>query len=153
MLRYVNYFKYILLHKWYVFRACAITGCPLIYGIMHDISKFYPSEFFPYARRFYYPNGMKRKCSDGNDSDFDMAWLLHQKRNKHHWNYYVLVKDGGGLYALPMPEGRIREIVADWIGAGLAIHGKLDVKPWYYANKKSMTMHESTRKIVEQQLI
>ena len=99
-----KYLSYVLRHKWYVFVECCKLGTPLR-GILHDLSKFLPSEWFPYARHFYgnLPNwdDVKRICptyqykntKQGNKDLFDIAWLLHQKRNKHHWQYWLLLED------------------------------------------------------------
>jgi hypothetical protein len=38
------------------------------------------------------------------------------------------------LKALPMPEKFVREMVADWMGAGRAITGRWDVNDWYRPN-------------------
>lgn len=41
------------------------------------------------------------------------------------------------------------EMVADWIGAGIAITGKMEVWEWYKANRNNMTLHPETRNDVE----
>lgn len=94
MRRYIIYLWYIMRHKWFVLCACISHGIPLR-GLMHDFSKLRPSEFIPYARYFYNPDGSKRehkrdktgyyKPTDTGDANFDFAWFLHQKRNRHHW--------------------------------------------------------------------
>lgn len=84
---YLKYFLYVMEHKWNVFVECCKMGM-IGHGITHDLSKFLPSEFFPYARYF--------KGSDNSDinmtiavKDFERAWLFHKNRNRHHWNYWV----------------------------------------------------------------
>lgn len=100
---YWKYLKYVLKHKWFVFIECCKLGIPLR-GLFHDLSKFLPSEFIPYARYFYgnYPETLtvyektyhwKMKTKAVIKEDFDLAWLKHQKRNKHHWQYWLLVSD------------------------------------------------------------
>ena len=39
-----------------------------------------------------------------DDGSFDSAWLLHQKRNAHHWQYWVLLEDEGNTKALEMDD-------------------------------------------------
>jgi hypothetical protein len=86
-----------------VFIECCKLGIPLR-GLLHDISKLFPSEFIPYARYFYgdYPErltvyekthhwSLKNKAQIAYE--FDLAWLKHQKRNPHHWQYWLLVND------------------------------------------------------------
>lgn len=163
-MKYVKYLKYVLRHKWYVMIECFRFG--LIWrGIMHDMSKLRPSEFIPYAN-FFYGNGndirSRRdksgyyKPTDTGDKEFDFAWLFHQKRNSHHWQWWVLPEDGGGLKVLEMSDVAILEMVCDWLGAGKA-QGKFspkndkfkETRAWYSVNKEKMQLHPKTRRIVE----
>jgi hypothetical protein len=157
--RHIEYAKYLIRHKWFVFLAGWNLGIPLL-ALMHDNSKFRPSEWFPYARFFYEPDGTKRtkrdktgyyKPTDTGNADFDFAWLLHQKRNKHHWQWWVLPEDGGGIKVLEMPDKYRREMIADWIGAGQA-QGTPDTRHWYIANRHKMQLHPTTRALVEDYL-
>ena len=157
MTAYLKYLSYVLRHKWFVFIACCRMGIPW-QGIIHDISKFLPGEFIPYARFFYSnPFNPKRnktgycKLTDTGDKAFDFAWLLHQKRNKHHWQWWVLPEDSGGVKVFPMPLKYRKEMLADWIGAGKA-QGKPDTKAWYEANNDKMQLHPETRKWIETML-
>jgi len=100
MRTHLAYLKYVLKHKWYVFLECCKLGIPWL-GVIHDWSKFRPSEWFPYARYFYNPDGTRRQVRDGDgnfvqDATFDFAWFLHQKRNKHHWQWWILREDNPG---------------------------------------------------------
>ena len=80
---------------------------------------------------------------------FDKAWFHHQHRNPHHHQHWVLREDGGDLKALRMPDGLVREMVADWCGAGRAITGKWEVASWYEKNADKMVLHPAVRKQVE----
>lgn len=154
-----QYLQYVLRHKWFVFLACIQLGVPLWIAIFHDWDKFLPGEWFPYVH-FFYPNGKKKdvrnatgyyKPTDTGDAAFDFAWLLHQKRNKHHWQWWVLPEDSGGVKVLPMQEVYRREMLADWIGAGRA-QGTPATWKWYAANKDKMQLHPATRDWIEVQL-
>lgn len=154
---YWNYLKYVVRHKWYVTLECFKLGL-FWRGFMHDISKFSPSEFIPYARYFYGkktgittgrdPSGYY-KAGDSPDERFNYAWLLHQKRNDHHWQWWYLVMDEESDRCFPMTDDAILEMYADWKGAGLAIRGISDPLGWYEKNKDKMRLHESTRTILE----
>jgi hypothetical protein len=160
MKRYWQYLKYVLWHKWCVFLACIKLGIPWL-GLIHDLSKFRPDEFVPYARHFYNPDGSKRekqrdktgyyKPTDTGDAAFDFAWLLHQKRNRHHWQFWTLPEDEGGLKILPIPGHYLREMLADWKGAGRA-QGKPDTAAWYKANGKKLQLHPNSRAWIEKEL-
>lgn len=43
--KFKGHFKTVLTHKYYVFKNCVVAGMPLR-GILHDLSKFSPIEFF-----------------------------------------------------------------------------------------------------------
>jgi hypothetical protein len=136
-------------------------GIPWL-GLIHDWSKFRPDEWFPYAFHFYGPDSHHGggshapvrdetgyyKPTDTGDSVFDFAWLLHQKRNKHHWQWWVLPEDNGGLKTITMPIKYMKEMVADWRGAGRA-QGKPDTLAWYAKNKDKIQLEWLCRSYVE----
>jgi len=163
----IKYLKYVLRHKWFVMIACFKQG---LYwqGIIHDLSKFRPSEFFPYANFFYgRPNSYWEACSkygcyeaapfgslpeDIIDTKFDFAWLLHQKRNPHHWQWWILLEDDGGTKILPMKDKYLVEMLCDWTGAGKAQGFGDNTKEWYLKNNSKMQLHPDTKKQIEQLL-
>jgi hypothetical protein len=125
--------------------------------VLHDWDKFLPGEFIPYARCFYNPDGSKRNLRDASGyydaarvgGAFDYAWLLHQKRNKHHWQWWALPLDDGGLKPLPMGQRHWQEMVCDWIGAGRAYNSERPVWVWYEKNKGHIILDAETRMRVE----
>lgn len=158
MNRYFEYLKIVLKHKWFVFLGCLKIGAPLYLAVFHDMSKLSILEFVSYARQFYNSDGTKRNVRNLDGSydpnaqaiSFQRAWLNHQRNNKHHWEAWCVIGDYGVLSALPMPEKYIREMIADWIGAGLAYNNKADPTDWYKANRNKMVLHEDTLKIVDE---
>lgn len=158
--RYRVYLRYVIRHKYYVFQAACRLGIPWR-GLTHDLSKFRPSEFIPYARYFYEADGSPRRRRDktgyyqaarSGDDAFDRAWLLHQHRNPHHWQYWMLPLDDGGVRSLPMPQEYVREMVADWCGASMAqgYGGDIEtIRSWYVEHKHLMTLNPETRWWVE----
>jgi hypothetical protein len=162
MTMHLQYLRYILRHKWYVFQECCKLGI-VWRGIWHDLSKFRPDEWLPYARYFY---GTYRKQADltvyektyywdvrtqeSVSDEFDGAWLRHIHRNPHHWQWHILREDDGGVKVLEMPWDDMLEMVADWRGAGKA-QGKGDnTEAWYGENKGKMKLHPRTRQVVEE---
>lgn len=143
---HLKYFWYILRHKWYVFVECCRLGIPW-QGVTHDLSKLRLSEWMPYARYFY-----GKWTKQGVEKEFDIAWLHHQKRNKHHWQYWVLLEDSGGMTPMDMPLKYRKEMLADWRGAGRAITGKNETKQWYLHSKDNMMLHPETRAWIEANL-
>ena len=128
----MNYFWLTIKHKFYVFLAGLKTKAPLWRLIIHDWSKFTPSEYPHYQRQFF---GDK-----GDPVGFSKAWLHHQNANPHHWEYWISrsghSKGVNNSNILDMPEWAVREMVADWMGAGKAYNGKWpDVSNWEWFNQ------------------
>ena len=147
MRRHWEYFKYVIRHKWFVFLASIKIGSGIFRAIVHDMSKFLPSEWFPYARTFYTSDGQKRYLSS---VEFCKAWLLHQHRNPHHWEYWLSKQSDGSVSPIQMPIKYVQEMVADWMGAGRAINGKWDVMSWYEKNSHKMILHPATKAAVKE---
>lgn len=140
------YLKYVLRHKWFVFVAGLKTGAPLWRLVIHDWSKFTPSEWRPYVEYFYGPHSQgKGTMTPDIKEAFDAAWLHHQHRNAHHWQHWVLREDSGKTLTIPMPRPLVREMVADWMGAGRAITGKWEAAQWYLKNANVMLLHYETQ--------
>jgi hypothetical protein len=135
--------RYLLLHRWYVFLCGLKRGVPIWQLIVHDFSKFSRDEWSGYANYFF---------GDKKDKDaFNKAWNHHQKYNKHHWQYWVMINDGGALTALEMPERYRREMLADWEGAGMANNGA-GINQWYLDHKDTYIFHDTTRRLIEKDL-
>ena len=125
----IKYLKYLIKHKYYVTVECFKRG---LYwrGLTHDLSKFLPDEFIPYMNFFY------GKSKEFAQSQFDFAWLKHQKRNPHHWQWWILKEDSGEYKIFEMSREYREEMLCDWHGAGKAIMGKnSNTKEWYLKNK------------------
>lgn len=159
MRRHWAYFKYVVRHKWFVFLACRQLHVSLHISILHDWTKFQPIEWFAYARQFYNHDGSKRQVRDASGAydpnrqseDFQRAWLHHQ-RLKHHWQAWISLGDGGHLSPLGIPDVYLREMIADWIGAGRAISGRTDPNPWYDANRDKIILHPASRQKLKEYL-
>ena len=143
---FIKYLKYLIKHKYYVTVECFKRG---LYwrGITHDLSKFLPDEFIPYMNFFY------GKSKEFAQNQFDFAWLKHQKRNPHHWQWWILKEDSGEYKIFEMSREYREEMLCDWHGAGKAIMGKnSNTKEWYLKNKDKIIIGPYTRKWIEEQL-
>jgi hypothetical protein len=139
-------------HKWFVFIECCKLGVPWL-GIIHDWSKFRPSEWRAYAQSFHGPWEYGER-PNWLINAFDTAWLHHQRRNKHHWQYWLLVQDDENDKIIPMPERYCREMLADWRGAGRAYTGKDNTREWYLERleKWSERLHPKTQAWIEREI-
>jgi len=52
MNKHLQYLGYVVRHKWYTFKAARELGITWL-GIIHDWTKFLPSEWFAYVENFY----------------------------------------------------------------------------------------------------
>ena len=154
-----KYLKYVIKHKWFVFVECCKAGI-IWRGMAHDLSKLLPSEFFPYAEYFYGDKTWENVCDDfrywnikvEKEGPFDKAWLLHQHRNPHHWQFWILQEDDGPLKNIPVPIKYLKEMLCDWRGAGRAINGKDNTTIWYLKNKENINLNDENRRWIEKQL-
>lgn len=149
MIPTLKYLWLTLKHKWFVLLAGLQTGAPIWLLVIHDWSKFTPSEAPHYGRQFF------GKADDA--LGFSKAWNHHQKTNPHHWEYWVMVSghDRGGFpdgSPLPMPEKYVREMVADWLGASRAYEGhwpkSLMEWKWFVTNISKINIHPDTYDLV-----
>jgi hypothetical protein len=142
-MKYLKYLFYLLEHKKNVLIECWKMSM-FWHGITHDMSKFRPSEFIPYARFFARKNRAKEyKQSDGPDMDFQRGWNLHQKRNRHHWNYWVSVTRRDKIIPLPMPTKYIKQMICDWKAMSRKFGGCW--QDYYRTNHESFILHDETR--------
>ena len=152
-------FKYLVRHKWFVLQECWKRG---LYwqGVVHDMSKFLPSEFPQYAR-FFYGKDSKQESRASRYQNinhahryFQRAWQRHLMRNGHHWQNWISIQDVGLTVILEMPQRYVVEMVCDWIGAGRAQGYYVPKEPmrevgnWYHKNKDKTVLHPETRKAV-----
>jgi Family of unknown function (DUF5662) len=142
------YLKYVLRHKWFVFLACLKLKVPLTHAIFHDWTKFLPSEWWSYVNAFYNSDGSKKY----DPIPMKSGWNNHQKRNRHHWQYWLLTWDKGNVEALEMPDQYVREMIADWLGASKAITGAWDLSGWLSKNGQNIIVHTYTEELISRYL-
>lgn len=156
-MKHLKYLSYMLRHKYYVFIACCKLGIPWR-GLVHDWIKFLPIEWKAYAELFYGDNPPQELNGSYNPvaveagDAYDKAWLHHIHHGKHHWQHWVLIGDPKTNKALRIPEEYVKEMVADWVGAGKAKKNTMSTRMWYLHNEDKMILHPDTKKRVEELL-
>jgi len=149
MKRYISYIKNIMVHKWFVFIECCSLGIPLL-GLLHDWTKFLPSEMIKYTHTLYDSDGTRKKANDSLYISLGTALTHHFRCNKHHWQYYLLVQGVDSIVALDMPLKYCKEMLADWVGAGKTYGG--NVYDWYRKNKDKIIIHDDVREWLERMI-
>ena len=106
-------------HRFLVFKLSIKAGVPYR-GLLHDLSKFSPSEFFESAK--YYSGDRSPITNSYDDIGYSKAWLHHQGRNKHHYEYWYDIS--APIKTPIIPYKYFAEMVCDTLAAGLTYQGK-----------------------------
>ncbi|MCR5256128.1 MAG: DUF5662 family protein [Acetatifactor sp.] len=118
------HFKTISHHRKLVRKGCFKVG---LYkqGLLHDLSKYSPDEFFvgvKYFQGFRSPNNAERE-----DIGYSSSWLHHKGRNKHHYEYWVdynyRSEPENLIIPVKMPDKYLAEMVMDRIAASKTYNG------------------------------
>ena len=119
-------------------------------GLMHDLSKYSPSEFIPGVK--YYQDGHRSpNNAQREDEGVSKAWLHHKGRNKHHFEYWIDIKDGK-FTPIEMPYKYVLESVCDRIAACITYekenYTKESALKYFTSRSDSFLMHENTSKLM-----
>ena len=148
-----KHFKTITYHKYLVMQGCFKVG---LYkqGLLHDLSKYTPTEFLVGAR--YYQGNRSPNNAEREAIGYSSSWLHHKGRNKHHYEYWIDYSTKGipgGMAPAPMPNKYIVEMLMDRIAACKVYHGEdytTKAPLAYYELGKDMApLHKVTRKKLE----
>ena len=87
------------------------------------------------------------------ENELDDDWSAFENGKNTAYKVLNEVKErlnrDGFVVAIEMPETYVREMVAGWIGAGMAINGERDPRGWYEKNKADIVLHARSRKLAE----
>ncbi len=151
-----KHFRTITHHKRLVMRGCFRVG---LYwqGLVHDLSKYSPVEFFVGAR--YYQGNMSPNNAERLDRGYSQSWLHHKGRNKHHLEYWIDygLPPEGGIVGMRMPDKYIVEMFIDRVSASKVYQkdAYTDESAWkYYEKGKShLLLHPEVRELLERLLL
>ena len=107
----------------------------------HDQSKYSDKEYYAYANIF----------SGTKDNGYDYAVLDHYHKNRHHWQYWCLLKDTNTIIPLDMPIECIIAMLCDWHSFSINDIENTAAK-WYENNKNNMLLSDNTKKIISKYL-
>ena len=142
-----RHFLTITKHRMLVLDGCFRVG---LYwqGLVHDLSKYSPTEFWNGARYFQgtrSPNTAERELKG-----YSEAWIHHKGRNRHHYEYWTDMNLQTRNYEpVPMPRKYLVEMVMDRRAACMIYQGKA-YKPasaleYFDKSREKTLMHSQTR--------
>lgn len=101
-------------HRFKVFLLCCRAGIPWR-GLVHDLSKYSPVEFFEGVKYFAGDYSPISNCK--KEKGFSPAWVHHFGRNKHHYEYWYDYTSPIKTPLIPYPY--MIEMICDSLAAGL----------------------------------
>ena len=151
-MRPIAHFKTITKHKLLVMRYCFSVG---LYrqGLMHDLSKYSPSEFWVGAR--YYQGNQSPNNAERMDRGYSSAWLHHKGRNKHHFEYWLdySLDRSKPIEGMKMPLRYAVEMFLDRVAAGQIYNGDQftpsNPLEYYEHGRAKPLLHPKTRELLE----
>lgn len=143
----IGHFCLITKHKWVVFKLCLKVGEPWR-GLVHDLSKYSPTEFWEGVKYF---NGGHSPITDCKRNEgYSKAWLHHKGRNKHHTDYWVDLNAPDKTPIIPYEY--VAEMICDKLAAGLIYQGKnwtQDYELKYWINERDKTLvNDQVEKVI-----
>lgn len=153
--KFCKHFHLVNKHRWYVFLYSIKAGIPFR-GLVHDLSKYSPTEFFESVKYF---NGSRSPIHYAKiDKGYSDAWLHHKGRNKHHFEYWEDINKDG-RYGAFIPYKFIVECICDKLAACRVYNGKnfnkkQPLEYWNEVDKKgSIKIHPGIAEFTELVLI
>lgn len=150
----VKHFETITKHRHEVIKNCFKAGIP-IQGLLHDLSKYSPSEFVVGA--IYYQGDRSPNEGEREAYGYSKAWMHHKGRNKHHFEYWTdYDPKTRRMSAVNMPYRYIVEMFCDRVAASKVYlqDAYTDDAPLAYfeRGKKNRLIHPETSATIEKLL-
>lgn len=148
-MRALGHLKTVLTHKYFVGKYCFMCG---LYwqGIIHDLSKFSPTEFIESCR--YYTGGHSPIDNCKAVNGYSYCWFHHRGRNYHHWEMWVDNFEKG-ITTHKMPFKYALEMMCDFIAAGRAYNKKnftMDNEyEWWLKKRQVVLMNKYTMAFID----
>ena len=149
-----KHFRTITRHRHRVIAHCMKAGIGW-QGLLHDLSKYTPTEFWRGAR--YYQGQRSPNEAEREEQGYSLAWMHHKGRNRHHFEYWVDVNPKTKRYEpVEMPLNYLIEMFCDRVAACKIYKGK-DYKDdaallYFLRGNAKNTMHPATAAELERLL-
>jgi len=156
MRKFLGHFGTITRHRHMVIRHAFRAGI-FWRGLLHDLSKYTPTEFFEGVRN--YSDG----CKSPNEASrlskgYSEAWMHHKGRNRHHFEYWTDFNPyEKKVMPVKMPIVFVKEMFCDRVAASKIYQKEKysDAHPleYFYNGRAADHMHPDTAKLLEKLLI
>ncbi len=153
----LGHLKTINQHRKEVRKGCFRVG---LYrqGLLHDLSKYSPTEFLVGAR--YFQGDRSPNNAEREEIGYSSAWLHHKGRNRHHYEYWFDYLEGehdAVIGPVPMPKKYIVEMFMDRVAA-CKVYQKENYTPssplnYYRSGNTRRLLHPETAKLLEKLLV
>lgn len=151
-MKWFEHLKTVNEHRRLVREGCFRLGL-IKQGLLHDLSKYSPSEFIVGAR--YYQGYRSPNNAEREARGYSAAWLHHKGRNKHHYEYWIdySATEGKGMVPARMPDRYLAEMYVDRVAASKIYNGEnyRDDMPlkYFLKGKPKILMEKHTKFTLE----
>lgn len=126
-------------------------------GLMHDMSKFSPAEFWAGVK--YYTDGT-RSPNEGERADYghSKAWMHHKGRNRHHFEYWTDYNPETKVISpVEMPLVFVKEMFCDRVAASkiyqMKNYSNSHPLEYFLKAKGRRVIHPATSDLLESWLV
>ncbi len=147
----ISHFKTITKHRHMVIRHCLSAGI-LWRGLLHDLSKYTPTEFCQGAR--FYKGTRSPNEAERETLGFSKAWMHHKGRNRHHFEYWTDYNpETRKVGPVKMPLVFVKEMFCDRVAAS-KIYQKENYNQnqpleYFLKGKSNRSIHPETSDLIE----
>lgn len=150
----LGHFRTITKHRHTVIALCFRAGIPRR-GLLHDLSKYSPSEFFVGAR--FYMGDRSPNEGEREVYGYSSAWLHHKGRNRHHFEYWSdYSPKTKRAEPVKMPIVFVKEMFCDRVAASKIYQGDKYTNShpleYYMRGKAKRAIHPETAALIEEWL-
>ena len=147
----IGHFRTITRHRHAVIRNCAKAGI-LRQGLLHDLSKYSPTEFLRGAR--FYQGTRSPNEREREEYGYSLAWLHHKGRNRHHFEYWTDYNPvERRVVPVKMPLRYVVEMFCDRVAASKIYRGaqykESDPLSYFERGKARRFIHPETSALLE----
>ena len=148
------HFRTITRHRHRVIANCRRAGI-LMQGLMHDLSKYSPTEFIPGAK--FYTGTRSPNEGEREAYGYSLAWMHHKGRNRHHFEYWTdYFPSEKKVLHVKMPLKYVVEMFCDRVAASKIYQGDKytdrSALDYFLRGKSRRVIHPETSELLEKLL-